>query len=102
MVRAGAGYGGRRLNHIEAVHLSADAIGFGKLVQLAPPIKIFHVADVTGAARQEIRVERQNDCRVFQPVRSVDVTTEGQLRSLARAIAARGLPLMPLSLGIKL
>src|SRR6266404_2321569 len=102
MVGAGAGYRGRRLDDIEAIHLAAGAIAFAKLVELAAAIKLFHVADVPRSAGEEIGVQGEDYVRFFRPVHGVDVTTECQLGALARAVASGGLPLMPLRLRVKL
>ena len=52
--------------------------------------------------RQEIRIQRQNHVGFFDAIHGVQVSTEGELASLARAVANRRLPLMPFRFRIQL
>src|SRR5215471_6360463 len=85
-------------DHVQAIHFMAYAVGLSKLVQLPPPVKLFHVADVAGSTCKEIRIEREYDFGLFRVIHSIDLAAEGQFRSIACSVVRRRLPLMPLRL----
>src|SRR6266851_8865910 len=101
MIRARARYARRRLNHIEAIHLAASATDFCELIQFATTRKLSRVPDVSRTAAEEIGIEREDHVGLFRTVNRVDVAPKSQLRALARAIAHRRLPPVPLGLRIQ-
>jgi len=93
MIRSRSGDARSWLDDVEPVHRIVRAI------QLAAAREFSRVADVTGAAADEIRIERKDDVSLFWAVNRVEVTAESELRAFARAVADGRFPLMPLSLG---
>src|SRR5712692_6664925 len=101
MIGAGASHRRRGLDDVKPVHLGADAIGQGILIQLAPPVKLLHVADVAGAAGEKIGVQRQNHFGAVRAIYGVNVASKRQLPASARTVASRWLPLLPFRLRIE-
>src|SRR6267378_2230160 len=95
MIRGRTGHTGRGLNHIQAIHLAAKAIDYRELIQIAAARKFPDVANVSRPAAQEIGIEREDDFGLFDTINRIEITPESELRTLARAVADRRLPLVP-------
>ncbi len=52
-------------------------------------------------AAQEIRIEREDDFRVFRVINRIHVASESELRALERSITKGGFPLVPFRLRIE-
>src|SRR5260370_9092678 len=97
MIRGRTGHTGCRLNHVQPVHLRAAAIPFEELIQIAAARKFPGVANVSRPTAQEIGIEREDDFGLFDTINRIEIAPESELRTLARAVTDRRLPLMPFS-----
>lgn len=88
MVGVRAGDRERALHGVEAVQGTAVA-------RAAAAGELARVADVAGAAGDQVGVEDENDVGLLKVVDGVDVGAEREPRADARAVAANRLPLMP-------
>jgi hypothetical protein len=93
VVGAGAGRGHRTLDDVEAVDRPAGG------APAAPCGELPRQARLRRAARQEIRVERQDHVRVRETVDRVDRLAERQPRAVSGVVPRRRLPLVPLRFG---
>ena len=92
IIRSRSGHRWHRLDYVQPVHF---IVWTG---QIAPPVKIFHVANVSRPAGHEIRIQRNNHVRFFQPVNRIYHATECQLCAFYGSVTDSRLPLVPLRL----
>ena len=88
-----AGAGGAGLDRVQAVDRRRPLAHFAAAGEVA------RVAEVAGAAIEEVGVERDDDVRFVEVIDGVRVAAERQPQSFAHVVAAGRLPLMPLRAG---
>src|SRR4051812_5944915 len=93
MIGNRAGAGGAGLDYIQAVDRRRPLAHFAAAGEIA------RVAEVAGAAFEDVGIERDDDVRFVEVVDGVCVTAERQPQSLAHVMSAGGFPLMPLRAG---
>ena len=93
MVGLGARRGRRTLRHVEAVHLVA-------ILQFASAHEVSRIAQKAGKplSGEEVRVKRDDHCRVFKLINRIVICAEGQFGSGAHVVAIHRVPAMPLRL----
>src|SRR5207245_5711433 len=85
--------GRRALNRVQSTQRGGARLG------AAPASELARVPQASGAAREQIGIQRNNHVGFFNLIDGVHVPAERLARALARWVAADGLVLVPLGLG---